>query len=73
MEETRRRHAGLAEAAAREEGVAEVLRKILRRYPEYLRFVGVSVDEAGRPDGETIREAVRRGRVGIRVRPDGAD
>jgi hypothetical protein len=73
VEETRRRHAGLAEAVAREEGVAEVLRKILRRYPGYRRFVGVSVDEDGRPDEGTIREAVRRGRVGIRVRLDGAD
>ena len=36
-----------------------------RRYPEYRRFVGVTVDETG---GPTRR---RRGRIGIRGRLDG--
>ena len=63
---------GFAEALTPEEDVAEVLREILRHYPEYRRFVGVTVDEEGRPDEETIAAAVRRGRVGIRVRLDGA-
>jgi len=60
-----------AEAVTREGGVAEVLRTILRHYPGYRRFVGVSIDEDGRPDDEMVLEAVRRGRVGIRVRLDG--
>jgi deazaflavin-dependent oxidoreductase (nitroreductase family) len=63
---------GVAEAVADEEGAAEVLKTILRQYPEYRRFVGVTVDEDGRPDEETILGAVRKGRVGIRVRLDGA-
>lgn len=62
---------GFAETLAGEEGVAEVLRRILRHYPEYRRFIGVTVDEAGRPDEETILAAARRGRIGIRVRRDG--
>ena len=63
---------GFAETLTREEGVAEVLRKILRHYPEYRRFVGVTVDERGRPEEETILEAARRGRIGIRVRLENA-
>ena len=63
---------GFAETLTREEGIAEVLRTILRHYPEYRRFVGVRVDERGRPEEETILEAARRGRVGIRVRLEGA-
>ena len=63
---------GFAEALTREEDVAEVLGEILRHYPEYRRFVGVTVDEEGRPDEETIAAAVRRGSGGIRVRLDGA-
>jgi hypothetical protein len=43
----------------------------LRQYPEYRRFVGVTVDEAGRPDEETILAVARRGRIGIRIRLDG--
>jgi hypothetical protein len=69
MGENRR---GFAEAVTREEDVAEVLGSILRHYPEYRRFVGVTVDEEGRLEEETILEAVRRGRVGIRVRLDGS-
>ena len=68
MGENRR---GFAEAVTREEDVAEVLGEILRHYPEYRRFVGVTVDEEGRLEEETVLEAVRRGRVGIRVRLDG--
>lgn len=67
-----RSRSGFAEALIREENVAEVLGEILRHYPEYRRFVGVTVDEEGRPDEETILAAARRGRVGIRVRLDGA-
>lgn len=63
---------GVAEAVADEEGAAEVLKTILRQYPEYRRFVGVTVDEDGRLDEETILGAVRKGGVGIRVRLDGA-
>jgi deazaflavin-dependent oxidoreductase (nitroreductase family) len=63
---------GFAETLTREEGVAEVLRTILRHYPGYRRFVGVTVDERGRPEEETILEAARRGRVGIRVRLEDA-
>lgn len=63
---------GVAEAVADEEGAAEVLKTILRHYPEYRRFVGVTVDEGGRPEEETVLGAVRMGRVGIRVRLDGA-
>ena len=63
---------GVAEAVAGEEESAEVLRTILLRYPEYRRFVGVTADADGRPDEETILEAARRGRVGIRVRMDGS-
>jgi hypothetical protein len=66
---------GFAEAVPDEEGSAEVLDAILRRYPDYGRFVGVTLDEDGRPDGKKVRDAARRGRVGIRVRPreqDGA-
>lgn len=64
--------AGFAEAVTREEDVAGVLGEILRHYPEYRRFVGVSVVEDGRPERETVLRAVRRGRIGIRVRLDGA-
>lgn len=63
---------GVAEAVADEEGAAEVLKTILHQYPEYRRFVGVAVDEDGRLDEETILGAVRKGRVGIRVRLNGA-
>ena len=63
---------GVAEAVSDEDGAAEVLKTILRHYPEYRRFVGVTVDGDGRPDEETVIGAVRRGRVGIRVRLDGA-
>ncbi len=63
---------GFAEALTREEDVAEVLGTILRHYPEYRRFVGVTVDEDGRPEEETVLRAARGGRVGIRVRLDGA-
>ena len=63
---------GFAEALTREEDVAGVLGTILRHYPEYRRFVGVTLDEAGRPEEETVLGAARRGRVGIRVRLDGA-
>jgi deazaflavin-dependent oxidoreductase (nitroreductase family) len=63
---------GFAEALTREEDVAEVLGTILRLYPEYRRFVGVTVDEDGRPGEETVLRAARGGRVGIRVRLDGA-
>ena len=59
---------GLAEALANEQDASGVLRTILRHYPEYRRFVGVTLDENGRPDDATILGAVRRGRVGIRVR-----
>ena len=69
MGENRR---GFAEAVTREEDVAEVLGSILRHYPEYRRFVGVTVDEEGRLEEETILGAARRGRVGIRVRLDGS-
>lgn len=62
---------GFAEAVTREEDAAEVLGEILRHYPEYRRFVGVTVDEEGRLEEETVLEAVHRGRVGIRVRLDG--
>ncbi len=63
---------GVAEAVTDEAGVFDVLGTILRHYLEYRRFVGVSVDEEGRPEEETILGAVRGGRVGIRVRLDGA-
>ena len=63
---------GFAETLTREEDVAEVLKEILRHYPEYRRFVGVTVDEEGRPEEETVLRAARGGRVGIRVRLDGA-
>ena len=63
---------GFAEALTREEDVAEVLGTILRLYPEYRRFVGVTVDEDGRPEEETVLEAARGGRVGIRVRLEDA-
>jgi len=65
-------HRGFAETLTREEGAAEVLRKILRHYPEYRRFVGVTVDEDGLPEEETVLRAARGGRVGIGVRLDGA-
>jgi deazaflavin-dependent oxidoreductase (nitroreductase family) len=63
---------GFAETLTREEDVAEVLKEILRHYPEYRRYVGVTVDEEGRPVEETVLRAARGGRVGIRVRLDGA-
>ena len=63
---------GIAKAVADEKEAAEVLRTILHHYPEYRRFVGVTVDESGRPDEETILDAARGGRVGILVRLDGA-
>ena len=63
---------GFAETLTREEDVAEVLKEILRHYPEYRRFVGVTADEDGRPEEETILEAARGGRVGIRVRLEDA-
>ena len=62
---------GFAETLTREEDVAEVLKEILRHYPEYRRYVGVTVDEEGRPEEETVLRAARGGRVGIRVRLDG--
>ena len=63
---------GFAETLTREEDIAEVLRKILRHYPEDRRFIGVAVDEQGRPEEETILAAARSGRVGLRVRLDSA-
>lgn len=63
---------GVAEAVVDEEGAAEVLKTILHHYPEYRRFVGVTVDENGRPDEETLLAAARKGRIGLRVRLVGA-
>lgn len=63
---------GVAEAVADEKEAAGVLKTILHHYPEYRRFVGVTMNENGRPDEETLLAATRRGRVGIRVRLDGA-
>jgi hypothetical protein len=67
-----RKVSGVAEAITDPEGAEEGLRTILRHYPEYRRFLGVAVDEAGRPDPETVGDAVRRGRVVLVGLPEGA-
>ena len=59
---------GVAEAITDEEGVVEGLNTILYHYPGYSRFIGVTMDEHGQPEPETVVSAARRGRVLVRVR-----
>lgn len=61
---------GIAESVTDEDEVVEGLKTIVRLYPGYSRFIGVTVYEDGRPKEETVVRAARRGRILIRVRLD---
>ena len=62
-----REHAGVAEAVTDEEEVIEALEKMLTRFPRYGRYAHVGLDPDGRINRQEAEEAVRGGRVLIRV------
>ena len=62
-----REHAGVAEPVTDEEEVIEALEKMLKRFPRYGRYAHVSLGPDGRIDRRGAEEAVRAGRVLIRV------
>lgn len=62
-----REHAGVAEAVTDEEEVIAALEKMLKRFPRYGRYADVSLGPDGRINRREAEEAVRGGRVLIRV------
>ena len=61
---------GVAEAVTDPAEVERVLRAMLARFPRYGAFAGVGIGRDGQPSSEDIAQAIRNGRVVVRVQLD---
>lgn len=59
---------GAAEAVTEEGAVGETLVAMLKRFPGYGKRVGVTLTSEGHADSQQIEQAIRNGRVLVRVR-----